>query len=313
MIHGHGQSGMNFISTPDGRPGWMTYFVRHGYAVYVVDQPARGRSAYNAAIDGPIAPFSAEIIEKVFTDPQDANLWPGAKLHTQWPGSGRRGDPVFDQFYASQLDSVPDTSLRLDETNQADGAALLDRIGPAIIMTRSRSGPFGWLIADARPAKVKAIIAVEPWGPPFREAAPKPPAKTRPWGLSVARLTFHPPVNDPASLAPAEQPNADGPQPCMLPGPPRRSLPALAHIPVAVVTSEASYHAAYDGCTVAFLRNAGVAADHLKLGALGIHGNNHMMMLERNSDQIAAALDGWLAAHADAGAHPGAPVRPPAR
>jgi pimeloyl-ACP methyl ester carboxylesterase len=44
-------------------------------------------------------------------------------------------------------------------------AALLDRIGPAIILTHSQSGPFGWLIADARPKLVKAVVAVEPAGP----------------------------------------------------------------------------------------------------------------------------------------------------
>jgi pimeloyl-ACP methyl ester carboxylesterase len=45
----------------------------------------------------------------------------------------------------------------------------LDRIGPAIILTHSQSGPFGWLIADARPNLVKAIVALEPSGPPFED------------------------------------------------------------------------------------------------------------------------------------------------
>src|SRR5438105_890137 len=48
MIHGFGQSGTNFTGTPDGREGWAQYFLRQGYAVYVIDQPGRGRSAYLA-------------------------------------------------------------------------------------------------------------------------------------------------------------------------------------------------------------------------------------------------------------------------
>ena len=44
MFHGGGQTGTNFIATPDGRRGWVQDFLRAGYAVYVVDQPERGRS-----------------------------------------------------------------------------------------------------------------------------------------------------------------------------------------------------------------------------------------------------------------------------
>jgi pimeloyl-ACP methyl ester carboxylesterase len=36
--------------------------------------------------------------------------------------------------------------------------------GPAILLTHSQSGTFGWLVADARPALVKAIVALEPSG-----------------------------------------------------------------------------------------------------------------------------------------------------
>jgi hypothetical protein len=45
MIHGGRQTGTNFTGTPDGRDGWAQYFLRRGYAVYVVDQVARGRAA----------------------------------------------------------------------------------------------------------------------------------------------------------------------------------------------------------------------------------------------------------------------------
>jgi pimeloyl-ACP methyl ester carboxylesterase len=44
MIHGGSQTGTNFTGTPDGREGWAQYFLRRGYAVYVVDQVARGRA-----------------------------------------------------------------------------------------------------------------------------------------------------------------------------------------------------------------------------------------------------------------------------
>jgi hypothetical protein len=33
----------------------------------------------------------------------------------------------------------------------------------------------------------------------------------------------------------------------------------------------------------------------LRLGDRGIHGNGHMVMLERNNLQVAAMIAGWLA------------------
>ncbi|HUP95199.1 MAG TPA: alpha/beta hydrolase, partial [Burkholderiales bacterium] len=169
MIHGAAQTGTNFTSTPDGRKGWAQYFVEQGYVVYVVDQPGRGRSPYNDSM-GPLTRFPASQLERRFTAHEKFNLWPQAKLHTQWPGDGpkkgQQGDPVFDQFYSSQVQYILSgaTTQRL---NRDAGAALLDRIGPAIVLTHSQSGAIGWPIADARPQLVKAVIAAEPSGPPF--------------------------------------------------------------------------------------------------------------------------------------------------
>ena len=64
---------------------------------------------------------------------------------------------MFDAFYATQVESISSGA----ETNtlvQAAGAALLDKIGNAILVTHSQAGPFGWLIADVRPKLVKAFL-----------------------------------------------------------------------------------------------------------------------------------------------------------
>jgi pimeloyl-ACP methyl ester carboxylesterase len=53
------------------------------------------------------------------------------------------------------------------EYNNASYAALLDKIGPAIVIAHSQGGPFGWQLADARPQLVKALVALESEGPPF--------------------------------------------------------------------------------------------------------------------------------------------------
>ena len=297
MIHGAAQTGTNFTGTPDGRKGWADYFVEQGYAVYVVDQPARGRSA-DAGNVGEVSRFSADIIEKRFTATAKFKLWPKAELHTQFPGEGpnkgQRGDPVFDQFYASQVQLLRPNSVS-ERLMRDAGAALLDKIGPAIIMTHSQSGPFGWVIADARPKLVKGIVAAEPSGPPFREAV-FGTAAARHWGVTETPMAYTPPVTEPAQLIKAEEAAADGQNlvKCMLQAEPARKLTNLQNLPVLVVAAEASYHAIYDHCTAKYLKQAGVKADFVRLEDVGIKGNGHMVMIEKNNLDIAAMIGGWL-------------------
>jgi adenosylcobinamide amidohydrolase len=61
-----------------------------------------------------------------------------------------------------------------------------------------------------------------------------------------------------------------------------------------VITAEASYHAVYDHCTVKYLTQAGVKVTALRLGDHGIHGNAHMIMLEKNNLQVAGLIAAWL-------------------
>ena len=45
LWHGHGQSGKTWETTPDGREGFQTIFLRRRFPVYLLDQPRRGRAA----------------------------------------------------------------------------------------------------------------------------------------------------------------------------------------------------------------------------------------------------------------------------
>ena len=149
LVHGGGQTGTNFLRTPDDRPGWADFFLQEGYTVYVIDWPGHGKSNYVAAVYGPPGLVPTEARERRFTAPnQFADNWPQAQKHTQWPGSGRKGDPIFDHFLASQS-ITPTATVKgagpLNERLTADAlVALLDKIGPAIILTipcrESRAG-----------------------------------------------------------------------------------------------------------------------------------------------------------------------------
>lgn len=302
MFSGGGQSGLNYTGTPDGREGWAQYFLREGYAVYVLDQPSRARSPHQAET-GALTRLSVARVQQQFTAPERSNLWPQAHLHTQWPGSGVAGDPVFDQFFSQNFPSLA-SFPRQQELNRDAGAALLDRIGPAILLTHSQSGTFGWLVADARPKLVRAVVAMEPSGPPVHDNVTKGAPDwfedgplTKPYGLTAPPLAYDPPLQDPKDLKFVRQDKAAAPDlaRCWEQAAPARKLANLADIPVLVVQTEASYHAPYDHCTVNYLRQAGVTkTTYIRLADLGIKGNGHMMMLEKNNLQIAAVAAKWL-------------------
>ena len=51
-----------------------------------------------------------------------------------------------------------------DDATIAAYIAEIDRVGPCIILFHSQAGSFGFKVAQARPDKVKALIAIEPAG-----------------------------------------------------------------------------------------------------------------------------------------------------
>ncbi|PWY66509.1 alpha/beta-hydrolase [Aspergillus sclerotioniger CBS 115572] len=291
FIHGMAQTATNWLNKPDGQPGWASYFLQKGYECYLLDQPFRGRSPWQPS-NGPLETYSAEHLQKYFTAPAQYRLWPQASLHTQWPGSGLMHDPIFDAYYASTVPSVSDDISQQRAMQQA-GAALLDRIGePVILVAHSQAGLMAWLMTDQRADLVHSIVAIEPAGPPFSSMFGGAP--TKPYGLTDIPLTYTPPVSNPSSdlvttVIPA---NSSDVTDCHIQADDSsaRQLANISKVPVLLVTTEASYHAQYDWCTVKFLQQAGVQTQHLQLGEIGIHGNGHMVFLEKNSDEVAAAI-----------------------
>lgn len=299
FFHGNSQTATNWMETPDGRPGWADYFLAEGYLVYLVDQPARGRSAWHPSTNGPLQILLAGDIERRFTASEvNGGMWPQAKKHTQWPSDsphkGRRGDPVFDAFFATQVESLAST-VETQTLVQAAGTALLDKIGPAILVTHSQAGPFGWLLSDSRPRAVKGVIAIEPSGPPFHNAVVNEDLN-RPWGIADIPLTYNPPAKMASELRPIRESKPDAPDltPCWKQADPPRRLVNLQGIPILVVVTESSQHAVYDHCTSKYLTQAGVKNTFARLEDQGIRGNGHMVMLEKNSLEVAGFLEKWI-------------------
>jgi len=268
LVHGGTLQGTEWHETPDGRPGWAQRLVEAGYAVFVVDRPGHGRSPYHPDLMGPMGPpFSYERGREVY--------FPEGGGETQWPFDP--GDAAtFDAFIAAYGPMPADLSYsqRLDADRLA---GLLDRIGPAIIVTHSASGPDGWLVADQRPGLVAAIVTIEPMGPAFGHT---PGIGTLAWGLTAAPMRFEPPRTS------ADHVKAAAPE--------TLRIPSLAQLPVALVTGETSVFATFAPSISDFLTHAGAQVDHLHLPTRGIRGNGHGMIYEKNSDEVLGVVLEWL-------------------
>src|SRR6266436_5813223 len=317
MVHGGGQTGSGWISTSDGRDGWATYFLRHGYAVYVVDQVGRGRSAYIIDVYGPSRMQTREYSMQRFSTSEKYNLWSQAKFHTQWPGNAQPGDPAFDNYVASNVPSMDNREAQA-KMNVDALAALLDRIGPSINLVHSQSGQYGWPLAQARPALVKAIVAAEPSGPPVHDVVVPGEARfgmtferataiagtdmfrddprLKRYGLTDSQMVYDPPITAESPLEFVQQEKAEAPDlvKCWRQREPARKLVVVGERPIIYLAAEASFYAPYSHCTVGYLRQAGVDVSFLKLADIGLRGNGHMMMMEKNSDDIAQVIVGWL-------------------
>jgi pimeloyl-ACP methyl ester carboxylesterase len=293
LYYGGGQTALNWMRTPDGRRGWLDMFLEMGYVVFLPDVPARGRSAYHPETDGALLYMNADLTRDWFSDFGSAR--PSASLHTQWPAAperdGRGYDKNYDDFCSWQVEYLPPGKQQ--ELVRDAGAALLNRSGPAIILTHSMAGPYGWLLADGQPDLVKAIVAIEPSGPPFAGVSISR-GKQRPYGIADIPLCYEPELRMPEWRKTEGTPPPLDDIPAWLQPEPAGRLVNLREIPVMLITGEASYHSPFDHLTAAFLEQAGVPVEYVPLGTRGIHGNGHMMMLEKNNAVIAEFIHRWL-------------------
>lgn len=301
---GGGQTSIGLLQTPDGRPGWAYDFVNQGYTVYMMDFPGRGRSAFIPGLDGDvIPPRTGELMEQVWTGgapaPTPQRSWPQSDKYTQWPSDapnkGRIGDPVFDYFAKTELNFPSGDDM--EPLAAEDLVQLVDLIGkPVVLLMHSRLATSGWLLADARPKMIKAIIAAEPWGPPIQNAELDARGPGHIWGLTNFPMQYDPPVKDASELQTVQEAQADGPGlvPCWIQKEPARKLTNLEGIPVLNVSAQASYHRPYAHCVAKWLNQAGVKTEYVRLEDVGLPGNGHQMMSEKNSVGIAKFFMQWL-------------------
>ncbi len=261
MVHGGGHTGACYMATPDLRPGWAQRFAAAGRDVFVPD----------------------------------------------WPGHGR--SPMRPDFPTLGTADVAASLL-----------ALLEEIGPAVLLVHSASGPMAWWMTEQRPELVAAVVAIAP-GPPANLLRDLPDDPAAILALRDDANAGHPvyaiedkPVWFSAEFAAAYWANAprfphhafESYRRSIVPESARilnerfniggrglkiRDPNSLAGHRILIVTGDHDprHPRAVDEATAAY-----VGAEFMWLPDRGIHGNGHMMMIEDNSDDLAAMILAWL-------------------
>lgn len=254
-VHGGGGQSTDFLTKPDGGPGWVHAFLAAGHPVFLLDRPGHGRARWDTEALGPqMPPPDCEAMSARFMHPEVRCLWPEAARHSQWP----EGDGVDDAFMASQ-GGMATTLSAAQAQAEAIAVEILARTGPTVLLTHSAGGPCGWAMAarGGGGGQVRAIVACEPQGAPGLD---------HPLGRFADGITAAP-------LAGATDP---------------------FQVPIAVLTAEATWMRDSNARVVDWLRTRGADVTHIRLEEEGICGNGHMMMLEKNSDRIATLVLDWI-------------------
>lgn len=277
FLHGAGQFSKTWETTPDGREGFQTLFLRRGFPVYLLDQPRRG--------DAGRSTVSANI-----TATPDDQVWYGMFRFGIWPdffpGVQFSRDPeALNQFFRSM---TPNTGP-FDANVISDAvSALFAKIGSGVLVTHSQGGGPGWLTA-MKSSNVRALVSYEPGSGfvfPTGEVPPPMPSLTGPLeGVGVPidqfmTLTRIPIVVYFGDNIPEE------------PSP----VPGLDNWRVRIAMARLFRDA---------INRHGGDATIVHLPELGIRGNTHFAFSDTNNVQIADLLSAFLAKkHLDGGARP---------
>ncbi|HEX8967154.1 MAG TPA: hypothetical protein VF937_04685 [Chloroflexota bacterium] len=267
MIHGCCLSAKSWEETPDGRMGWSDYFVRKGYPTYLVDQVTRARSGFDPTVfeqvrSGAAPPDSLPNILVIGHQAAWTSFRFGPTFGTPYPDEQFPYDYA-DEFY-KQL--IPDLNLMLGPYSGPNPtfnnlSSLATQLDGAILIGHSESGFFPENAALVNPQGIRGMITIEPGG----------------------SCTTANPLTAPLS---SDQ------------------IAKLAAIPTLILYGDhlsGGFLKSYADCHDVYLPQieaAGGDITFVSLPDMGIFGNSHMMMLDRNNLDIADIIMDWIDNHA---------------
>jgi len=183
LLHGGGLTGACWETTPDGRRGWLDFFLRAGYDVYVCDAFERGRASW--------PPYPEVLPGKPEHRPLDAvwhhfrfgpaGTYPGAEhIGQAYPGQQFPVEHLADfgkQFVARWAG----TEQRAMQAYRA----LMATLGKCWLVGHSQGASYALQLARECAAQVPGVVAIEPAATPSHSDQAEPgvlPAHLAVWG-----------------------------------------------------------------------------------------------------------------------------------
>jgi len=261
MVHGCCLSSKTWETTPDGRMGWSEYFVRKDRPVYLADQVSRARSGFDPT---------------AFADVRQGKT-PAAQTPNILDATHQVAWTVF-RFGPKYGEAFPDGQFPIQAVDE-----LYKQMIPDLNSTLPNPNPT-WKQMAALGVKLKGAILM---GHSESGFFPEEAALIDPAGVKGI-ISIEQPCR---AVSDAE-------------------LAKLARIPTLVMFGDhlndvaggpANWAQSLAGCQtfVDRLKKAGGEAEMMHLPAMGIKGNSHMLMQDRNSDQLADLVIAWIDKHVE--------------
>jgi hypothetical protein len=264
MVHGCCLSSKTWETTPDGRMGWSEYFVRKNRSVYLADQVSRARSGFDPTAFNDVRLGTTPVAQM----PSVVN----ATHQVAWTlfrFGPKFGETFPDEQFPMQAigelykQMIPDLNATVPQNANptwTQMAALGVKLNGAVLMGHSESGFFPEQAALIDSKGIKGIISIE---------------AVCETGLTSVQIE------------------------------------TLATIPTLIMFGDhlgdvtdgyVNWADALANCNtfIAQLKKAGGDAEMMHLPALGIKGNSHMLMQDKNSDQLADLVIAWIDGHVEA-------------
>ncbi|MDN3446763.1 alpha/beta fold hydrolase [Psychrobacter sp. APC 3281] len=266
FLHGAGQSASTWGTTPDGREGFQSLFLRKKYPVYLVDQPRRGRAGQSTVS----MEVEATTYDQMWFNMFRIGQWPERFKGVQFPDKPEALNQYFRQM-------TPNTGPYDEQLISDSLAQVFKRSGDSVLITHSQGGGPGWWTA-IKSDKVRGIVSYEPGSGFVFPEGEVPDAMESGTGKLTAtpvsieqfkKLTQIPIIiyyGDNIPSKKSDNPGQDN----------WRVRVSMAHLWVNKINQ-------YGG-----------QAQVVELPKIGVYGNTHFPFSDLNNEKIATLLEQWL-------------------